>query len=139
MLDTSARETFMGKQITEAKQLLDNMQDNHAQWHVERSNTKKVNSVTPEENVELTAKLDGLILAVKGKETQVKAIPESNIEEVDFIARNDYNPAWKKNYSQGYQKPYPNPAGAPNNFSGANNSSLQDSLKSFVDSQIYQK
>ena len=59
-----------------------------------------MNSVTPEENVELTAKLDELILAVKGKETQVKAIPESNIEEVDFIARNDYNPAWKKNYSQ---------------------------------------
>ena len=93
MLDTVAGGTFMGKQITEAKKLLDNMQDNHAQWHVERSNTKKVNSVTPEENVELTAKLDELILAVKGKKTQVKAIPESNIEEVDFIARNDYNPA----------------------------------------------
>ena len=102
MLDTAARGTFMGKQITEAKQLFDNMQDNHAQWHVERSNTKKVNSVTPEENVELTAKLDELILAVKGKETQVKAILESNIEEIDFIARNDYNPAWKKNYNQNY-------------------------------------
>ena len=80
MLDTAAGGTFMGKQITEAKQLLDNMQDNHAQWHVERSNTKKVNSVTPEENVELTTKLDELILVVKGKETQVRAIPESNIE-----------------------------------------------------------
>ena len=34
MLDTAAGGTFMGKQITEAKQLLDNMQDNHAQWHV---------------------------------------------------------------------------------------------------------
>ena len=67
MLDTAAGGTFMGKQITEAKKLLDNMQDNHAQWHVERSTTKKVNSVTPEENVELTAKMDKLILAVKGK------------------------------------------------------------------------
>ena len=66
MLDTAARGTFMGKQITKSKQLLNNMQDNHAQWHVERSNTKKVNSVTPEENVELTAKLDELILAIKG-------------------------------------------------------------------------
>ena len=47
MLDTAAGGTFMGKHITEAKQLLDNMQDNHAQWHVERSNTKKVNSFTP--------------------------------------------------------------------------------------------
>ena len=47
MLDTAAGGTFMGKQITEAKQLLDNMKDNHAQWHVERSNTKKVNSVSP--------------------------------------------------------------------------------------------
>ena len=99
MLDTAAGGTFMGKQITEAKQLLDNMQNNHAQWHVERANTKKVNSVTPEENVELIAMLDELILAVKGKQTQVRAIPDSNIEEVDFIARNDYNPAWKKNYN----------------------------------------
>ena len=131
MLDTAAGGTFMGKQLNEAKQLLDNMQDNHAQWHVERSNTKKVNSVTPEENVELTAKLDELILAVKGKETQVKAISESNIEEVDFIARNDYNPAWKKNYNQNYQKPYSNPAGNSNNFSGMSNCSLQESLKSF--------
>ena len=75
MLDTAVGGTFMGKHITEAKQLLDNMQDNHAQWHVERSNTNKVNSVTPQENEELNAKLDDLILAVKGKETQVTAIP----------------------------------------------------------------
>ena len=34
MLDTTAGGTFMGKKITEAKQLLDNMQHNHAQWHV---------------------------------------------------------------------------------------------------------
>ena len=61
MLDTAAGGTFMGKHITEAKELLDNMQDNHAQWHVERSNTKKVNSVTPQENEELNAKLDELI------------------------------------------------------------------------------
>ena len=75
MLDTAAGGTFMGKHITEAKQLLDNMQDNHAQWHVDRSNTKKVNSVSPQENEELNAKLDELILAVEVKETQVRAIP----------------------------------------------------------------
>ena len=114
------------------------MQDNHAQWHVERTTTKKVNSVTREENEELTAKLDELVSAVKGKETQVKAISENNVEEVDFIARNDYNPAWKKNYSQGYQKPYPNFVGAPNNFSGTSNGSLQESLKSFMHSQTEQ-
>ena len=79
-----------------------------------------------------TAKLDELILGVKGKETQVKSIPESTIEEVDFIARNDYNPAWKKNYNQNYQKPYSNPAGNSNNFSGISNGSLQESLKSFM-------
>ena len=67
MLDTAAGGTFMGKQITEANQLLDNMQDNHAQWHVDRSNTKKVNSISPQENEELNAKLDELILTVKGK------------------------------------------------------------------------
>ena len=65
MLDIAAGGTFMGKQITEEKQLLDNMQDNHAQWHVERSNTKKVNPITPQENEELNAKFDELILAVK--------------------------------------------------------------------------
>ena len=138
MLDTAARGTFMGKQITEAKQFLDNMQNNHAQWHVERANTKKVNSVTQMENVELPSKLNELILAVKGKETQVRAIPESNIEEVDFIARNDYNSAWKKNYNQNYQKTYSNSAGNSNNFSGISNGSLQESLKSFMDSQTEQ-
>ena len=54
-----------------------------------------MNSVTPQENEELNAKLDELILAVKGKETQVRATPEPTIEEIDFIARNDYNPAGK--------------------------------------------
>ena len=48
--------------------------------HVERSKMKKVNSVTPQENEELNAKLDDLILAVKGKETQVRATPEPTIE-----------------------------------------------------------
>src|SRR4051812_3193972 len=124
MLDTIAVGTFMGKQITEAKQLLDNMQDNHAQWHVERSNTKKVNSVTPQENEELNAKLDELILAVKGKDILVKAILEPNIEEVDFIARNDYNPAWKNNYNQNFQKHYFIPAGNSNNNMASSNGSL---------------
>ena len=46
MLDTAAGGTFMGKEIEVAKKLLDDMQNNHAQWHIERTNTKKVNAVT---------------------------------------------------------------------------------------------
>ena len=81
MLDTATGGTIMGKQVSVANKLLDDMQNNHAQWHVERSNTKKVNSVSPQENEELNAKLDELILAVKGKETPVRATPEPTIEE----------------------------------------------------------
>lgn len=57
----------MGKPIDDVKKLLDDMQGNHAQWHVERTTTKKVNTVE-ENNTELTAKLDELISVMKGKE-----------------------------------------------------------------------
>jgi hypothetical protein len=43
------------------------MQNNHAQWHVERSSFKKVNSINKERNEELTAKVDVLITLIKGK------------------------------------------------------------------------
>ena len=37
------------------------MQDNHVQWHIERTNTKKVNDITETNNEELTSKVDELI------------------------------------------------------------------------------
>ena len=67
MLDTAAGGTFMGKEIEVAKKLLDDMQDNHAQWHIERTNTKKVNAVTESNNEELITKVDELISALKHK------------------------------------------------------------------------
>jgi hypothetical protein len=42
MLDIAARGTFMDKQVDVATKLLDDMQNNHVQWHVERSSSKKV-------------------------------------------------------------------------------------------------
>ena len=143
MLDTAAGGTFMGKEIDVAKKLIDDMQDNHAQWHVERSTTRKVNSITEERNEELTAKVDELIGIIKGKDkAQVNAISEAKVEEVDFISRNSHNPAWKsQNYGSNFQKPY-NPAGAPNynnNNNGANNGnrqSLDDVLKTFMNAQL---
>jgi hypothetical protein len=41
MFDTAARGTFMGKEIEIAKNLLNDMQDNHSQWHIERSSTRR--------------------------------------------------------------------------------------------------
>ena len=74
------------------KKLLDDMQENHAQWHVERSTTKRVNAIE-EKNTELTAKLDELIAMMKGKEeVNINAITEEEINDVNFIARNSYNP-----------------------------------------------
>jgi hypothetical protein len=37
MLDTAAGGTFMSKPVELPRRLLDNMQSNHAQWHVDRS------------------------------------------------------------------------------------------------------
>ena len=69
------------------------MQDNHAQWHIERTNTKKVNAITETNNEELTTKVDELITIFKGKnEAQVNALSNAQIEEIDFIARNTFNP-----------------------------------------------
>ena len=95
-----------------------------------------------ERNEDLTAKLDELICIIKGKDkTQVNAISKAKVEEVDFIARNSYNPAWKsQNYGSNFQKPY-NRAGAPsynNNNNGANNGNrqpLDDVLKTFINAQ----
>jgi len=145
MLNTAAGGAFMGKQVDVATKLLEDMQNNHAQWHVERSSSKKVNSINEEKNEELTAKIYELLNIIKGKETQVNAISKTNVEEVDFIARNPYNPAWKsQNYGSNFQKPYPNPAGAPNNNNnnvGANHGNLpmiENSFKAFMQAQTEQ-
>jgi hypothetical protein len=61
MLDTVAEGTFMGKGVEEGTKLLDDMQNNHSQWHVERS-SRKVNSITENENEELIAKIKKLML-----------------------------------------------------------------------------
>ena len=120
MLDTSAGETFMEKEIEVGRKLLNDMQHNHAQWHIERTNTKKVNAVTEVNNEELTTKVDELITVLKGKnEAQVNAIYNAKIEEINFVDRNTFNPGWKcPNFGSNYQKPY-NPTGAPNNSYGA--------------------
>ena len=60
-LDTTAGGTFMRKEIEVAWNLLNDMQDNYAQWNIERTNTKKVNDVTETNNEELTTKIDELI------------------------------------------------------------------------------
>ena len=67
MLDTAAGGTIMGKPIEDVKKLLDDMQENHAQWHVERTTTKRVNAIE-ENNAELKTKFDELISVMKGKE-----------------------------------------------------------------------
>ena len=46
----------MGKPIEDVKKILDDMQENHAQWNVERTTTKKVNAIQ-ENSSELTTKL----------------------------------------------------------------------------------
>jgi hypothetical protein len=91
---TTAGGTFMGKQVEVATKLLDDMQDNHTQWHIERSSSRKVNSINKESNEVLTAKVDALINLIKGnEEAQVHAITNARVEDVDFIARNPYNPS----------------------------------------------
>src|SRR3954469_25630496 len=57
ILDTAAGGTIMGKQVSVAKKLLNDMQNNHAQWHVERT-SKRVSSITEVNDEELIAKVD---------------------------------------------------------------------------------
>ena len=50
---------------------------------------------------------------MKGKEeVNVNAIANEEVNDVNFVARNNYNPNWKNN---GYapRLPYPNNTGAP--------------------------
>ena len=70
----------------------------------------------------MTAKLDELISVMKGKEeVNVNAITNEEVSDVNFIARNSYNPNWK---NDGYAPtlPCPNKNAASNNFIGASSS-----------------
>ena len=121
MLDTAAGGTIMGEPIEDVKKILDDMQENHAQWRIERTTTKKVNAIQ-ENSSELTTKLEELISLMKGKEeVNVNAIIDEDICDVNFIARNSYNPSWKNN-RYAHKLPYPNHGGASNNYNGANGS-----------------
>ena len=76
----------MGEPIEDVKKILDDMQENHAQWHVERTTTKRVNMIE-ESSTELTSKLDELISAMKGKEeVDLNAITNEGTSDVNFIA-----------------------------------------------------
>ena len=88
MLDTAAGGTIMGKPIEDVKKLLDDMQENDAQWHVERSTTRRVNAIE-ENGSELTTKLEELISLMKGKEeVNVNAITNEETSDVNFITHN---------------------------------------------------
>jgi hypothetical protein len=69
-----------------------------------------VNSIIEENSEELTPKVDELLHIIKVKEdTQVSAITNTNVEEVDFIAHNPYNLTWKsQNYGSNFQIQYVN-------------------------------
>jgi hypothetical protein len=121
MIDTVAGGPFMGKGVEEGTKILDDMQNNHSHWHVERS-SKKVDSITETKDEELITKVNEPLGIVKGKETHVNAITNANIEDVDFITHNPYMPAWKsQNYGSNFQKNYSNPVGNPNPNSNSNN------------------
>ena len=78
---------------------------------------------------------------LEGKEeVNVNPITDEDISDMNFIARNSYNPNWKNN-SYAPKLPYPNNGGASNNFNGANCSNrntLEETLKSFIASQTEQ-
>ena len=95
-LDTAAGGTIMGRPITKAKKLLDDMQENHAQWHVERSTTKR--SMLSKRRIwSWPAKFDELISMMKGKEeVNVNAITEEETSDVNFIAHNSYKSQLEK-------------------------------------------
>ena len=75
---------------------------------------------------------------IKGKEeVNVNAITNEETSDVNFIARNSYNPNWKNN-DYAPRLPYPSNGGASNNFNGVNHSnrkSLEETLKSCIVSQ----
>ena len=130
----------MGKPIDDVKKLIDDIQENHALWHVERTTAKRMNAIE-ENNAELTSKLDEPISVMKGKEeVNLNAITNEEVSDVNFIARNSHNPN-RSNNGYAPKLPYPNNNGAPNNFNGDssnNRNTLKDTLEFFIASQSEQ-
>nr|XP_040243978.1 ribonucleoside-diphosphate reductase large subunit-like [Aegilops tauschii subsp. strangulata] len=77
--------TIMGKPIEDVKKLLDDMQENHAQWHVERTTTKRMNAME-ESSMELTTKLEELISVMKGKEEVLEGRSKNMEAQIAKIA-----------------------------------------------------
>jgi hypothetical protein len=137
ILDSAAGGAFMSKTVPEAKAILENMLQNHAQWHTERApvSSRKVNSI--EEVDSLTAKVDQ-ILALMAK-NNTKNIPlqdfVANNETVDVnFIRNYGNSGFRNNYNS---NAYARPPFVPNKYGNGNNTSndLENAIRSFIATQ----
>jgi hypothetical protein len=88
LLDYAIGGAFMTKTVSEAMCILENMLQNHSQWHTDRvphTSTKKVNSV--EEVESYGAKLDAT-MAMLSKQSNLHNVPlqelvANNVEGVD--------------------------------------------------------
>lgn len=140
----------MGQRINGGKKLLDDMQENYAQWYVGRSSlTKKVNVMDQEKNDELRSKIDELIGMIRGKDdASINVVAEIVASDVNFVVRGNFNSGWIKqnSYGNNYQKPYTNHAGAPNSYGNnvntsngnGNHQNLDETLKQFISAQTNQ-
>lgn len=82
---------------------------------------------------------------MKGKEEiPMNVITDAEINNVSFIARNTYNPAWMNHsYTPNFPRPpYPSKSRTSNYFnnwaSNSNRQTIEDALETFITAQIEQ-
>jgi hypothetical protein len=138
VLDSVAGGAFMRKTTPEAKSVLENMLQNHRQWHNVRApnpSSRKINLV--EEVHSLYSKVD-TILAYMSKQNidnmPLQELVGNNAENVDFkYIRNFGNNGYGSNYNNSYGRPLY----VPNKYTSGNNVSndLENTIRSFISTQ----
>jgi hypothetical protein len=79
----------MGIGVEEGTKLLDDMQNNHSQWHVERS-SRKAKSITETKNEELVAKVNELLGIVKHYAKKSYSRDVTGSKKIKIVTDNRY-------------------------------------------------
>jgi hypothetical protein len=118
LLDYAAGGAFMTKTMSEAKAILQNMLQNHSQWHTNRTPHASTKKVKPIEEVEsLSAKIDSLTAMMRKHpnldNVPLKELVANNIEGVDV----NYIKIFSNNaYGNNYNSSYPRTPFAQNTY-----------------------
>lgn len=135
----------MTRTIADAKEVLSKLSNNHSQWIVQCATTKKAHIIS--KSYDFYAKFDKILSILTGSTKNTRTTNTSmnsvlDVEDVNFIARTNFNNSLRNNGNNFINNYRPNNFNAKNiNFGQFNNIpfNLENVLNQFISSQKEQK